>query len=219
MSWCRLSKGLLITFEGIDACGKSTQIARASQYLIQKGVSCIITREPGGTPIAEDIRKIILSPQNHAMRDSCEVLLYLAARAQHIEEKIVPALEAGKIVLCDRFQEATFAYQGFGRGFPLDILTQLNSFATRGTEPARTYIFDIGIEIAFARMEAMGKQKDRLETNAPEFYQRIREGYLALASAHSNRIKLLPGEKSIEELYAIICNDLDTLLAVHLYEK
>jgi len=214
-----MSNGLFITFEGIDACGKSTQIAKAAEYLRRKDISCVVTREPGGTPIAEDIRTIILSPENSAMQDSCEVLLYLAARAQHVEEKIKPALEEGAIVLCDRFQEATFAYQGFGRGFPLDVLNQLNNFATRGLEPTRTYVFDISVEMAFERLQTMGKKKDRLEKNSREFYQKIREGYLALASARTNRIKLLQGEKPVEELFDSICKDIDSLIEVHLFDR
>ncbi len=206
-----MKKGLFITFEGIDGCGKSTQIAKAAEYLNEKGISHIVTREPGGTPLAEKIRELILSPQNSEMKNSCELLLYLSARAQHVEEKIKPALEKGTTVLCDRYQEATFAYQGFGRGYPLNLLQELNSFATGGLVPSKTFIFDITVECAFDRMKKTGKAPDRLEKNSKEFYQKIREGYLALASAHPKRIKLIQGEKSVDEIFLEVKKDLEVL--------
>ena len=206
-----MKKGLFITFEGIDGCGKSTQIAKAAEYLKEKGIPHIVTREPGGTPLAEKIRELILSPQNSEMKNSCELLLYLSARAQHVEEKIKPALEKGTTVLCDRYQEATFAYQGFGRGYPLNLLQKLNAFATGGLVPSKTFIFDITVECAFDRMKKSGKAPDRLEKNSKEFYQKIREGYLALASAHPKRIKLIQGEKSIDEIFLEVKKDLEEL--------
>ena len=206
-----MKKGLFITFEGIDGCGKSTQIAKAAEYLNEKGISHIVTREPGGTPLAEKIRELILSPQNSEMKNSCELLLYLSARAQHVEEKIKPALEKGTTVLCDRYQEATFAYQGFGRGYPLNLLQKLNAFATGGLVPSKTFIFDITVECAFDRMKKSGKAPDRLEKNSKEFYRKIREGYLALASAHPKRIKLIQGEKSIDEIFLEVKKDLEEL--------
>ncbi len=207
-----MKHGLFITFEGIDGCGKSTQIKKAAQYLTKKGIQYILTREPGGTPVAEIIRDVILSPENSAMTNSCELLLYLAARAQHVTEKIVPALENGTVVLCDRFQEATFAYQGFGRGIPLHKLQLLNEFATGGLVPSRTFIFDISVECAFERMRKMNKAPDRLENNSKEFYQNIREGYLSLASAHPNRITLLRGDNAIDEIFDDVKKEIELLL-------
>lgn len=206
-----MKKGLFITFEGIDGCGKSTQIAKAAEYLKEKGVSLIVTREPGGTPLGEKIRELILSPQNSEMKNSCELLLYLSARAQHVEEKIKPALEKGTTVLCDRYQEATFAYQGFGRGYPLNLLQELNAFATGGLVPSKTFIFDISVECAFERMKKTGKAPDRLEKSSKEFYRKIREGYLTLASAHPKRIKLIQGEKTIDEIFHEVKKDLEEL--------
>ena len=206
-----MKKGLFITFEGIDGCGKSTQIAKAAEYLKEKGISLIVTREPGGTPLGEKIRELILSPQNSEMKNSCELLLYLSARAQHVEEKIKPALEKGITVLCDRYQEATLAYQGFGRGYPLNLLQKLNAFATGGLVPSKTFIFDITVECAFDRMKKSGKAPDRLEKNSKEFYRKIREGYLALASAHPKRIKLIQGEKSVDEIFLEVKKDLEVL--------
>ena len=152
-------RGLFFTFEGIDGCGKSTQLKEIALRLERKGVPVLTTREPGGTPVAEKIREILISPENSEMVNECELFLYLAARAQHVREKIIPALQKGMIVLCDRFQEATFAYQGFGRGLSLSFLQQLNSFATDGLIPDRTFIFDVPVEISGQRLDQMKKKK------------------------------------------------------------
>lgn len=206
-----MKKGLFITFEGIDGCGKSTQIDKAAEYLKEKGIPFILTREPGGTPLAEKIRDVILSTENGEMKNSCELLLYLSARAQHVEEKIKPALEKGITVLCDRYQEATFAYQGFGRGYPLDLLQQLNRFATGGLDPLKTFIFDITVECAVERLKKTGKAPDRVEKNPKEFHKKIRGGYLALASAHPERIRLLQGDRPVDEIFNEVKRDLDVL--------
>jgi dTMP kinase len=201
----RAGRGLLITFEGIDGCGKSTQLACAKEALVKKGVPCVISREPGGTPISEKIRDMLLSPQNAEMCDACELLLYMAARAQHVQERIVPAMDGGAIVLCDRFAEATFAYQGFGRGLPLDLLEKINSFATEAIQPSFTFIFDIPVELARERLRKTGKTIDRLEGSGMEFFEKVRKGYIALAGRYSDRIMVLPGEKPVEELSGIVC--------------
>ena len=206
-------QGLFITFEGIDGCGKSTQVRRAARFLEDKKIPILVTREPGGTPIAEKIRDIILSPDHDSMTNRCELLLYLASRAQHVQEKMRPALEKGVTVLCDRFQEATFAYQGFGRGFLLSTVNQLNQFSTNGLKPSRTYIFDISIECAFSRMKKMVKVPDRIEKSSKELYQKILEGYLKLASNEPSRIKIIDGEESIGSIYNKICDDLSVLFA------
>ena len=207
-----MTKGLFITFEGIDGCGKSTQIEKAAEYLKEKNIPFILTREPGGTPLAEKIRELILSPQNGEMKNSCELLLYLSARAQHVEEKIRPALEKGTTVLCDRYQEATFAYQGFGTGYPLDQLQQMNRVATGGLDPSKTFIFDITVECAVERLKKTGKEPDRLEKSPKEFHRKIRDGYRALASAHPERIRLLQGEKPVNEIFEEVKKDLDALI-------
>jgi dTMP kinase len=207
-----MKNNLFITFEGIDGCGKSTQTAKVAEYLEKKGISYMVTREPGGTPIAEKIRELILSPENSEMKNSCELLLYLAARAQHVQEKIKPALEKGIVVLCDRFQEATFAYQGFGRGYKLDTLQNMNTFASDGLMPVRTFLFDISVECAFERMRKTGKVTDRLENNSAEFFRKIREGYLALASEYPSRIRLLQGEKAIDDIFDSVRKEIDSLL-------
>jgi dTMP kinase len=193
-------RGLFVTFEGIDGCGKSTQVAEARRQLEQKGVPVLVTREPGGAPISEAIRRILLSPDNGEMCDPCEVLLYLASRAQHCSEKIAPSLARGKVVLCDRFQDATLAYQGFGRGFPLDVLGRMNEFATAGVAPALTFVFDIDVETSIARLKKAGKPADRLEASGRDFYEKVREGYLTLASSHPDRIVVLPGTAPVDDL-------------------
>jgi dTMP kinase len=192
--------GLFVTFEGIDGCGKSTQVAEAARHLEHKGVPLLVTREPGGAPISEAVRRILLSPDNGEMCDLCEVLLYLAARAQHCSEKIAPALSEGRVVLCDRFQDATLAYQGFGRGFPLDILGRMNEFATAGLAPGLTFVFDIDVGTSIARLKKAGKPADRLELSGREFYEKVRQGYLTLASRHPDRIVVLPGTAPVDDL-------------------
>ena len=208
-----MKTGIFVTFEGIDGCGKSTQVAHAARHLEKLGIPHLVTREPGGTPLAEKIREVVLSARHEEMSDACELLLYLAARAQHVAEGIKPALERGNVVLCDRFQEATFAYQGFGRGFAPDLLRDFNGFATSGLMPDRTYVLDIPVECARERLRQSGKDPDRLESAPAEFYYAVREGYLSFAAAHPTRIRLLPGEAPIEQLRDKIVADLDSLLA------
>lgn len=201
-----MGKGLFVTFEGIDGCGKSTQVACARETLEKKGVMCLVTREPGGTVIGEKIRDIILSPQHGCMCDPCEALLYYAARAQHVNELIRPALKKGMVVLCDRFSDATFAYQGNGRKLPPATLEEINDFATAETKPSLTFIFDITVERSRARLALSGKTADRLEGSGRAFYEDVRQGYLSLAKRFPRRITVLSGERPIEELSEIVCS-------------
>jgi dTMP kinase len=194
-----MNKGCFLTFEGIDGCGKSTQAKLLADALKHDGFSVVETREPGGTPISEKIRSLVLDPKNAEMVNECELLLYLAARAQHVKEKIIPALHNGTIVICDRFQDATFAYQGFGRGISLEFLHQINSFAT-GITPDKTFIFDISVENAFERFKIMNKSIDRLESSGMDFLKKSRQGYLALEKMESKRIVLFDGTLPIEDL-------------------
>ncbi len=186
--------GLFITFEGIDGCGKSTQIKTLFNSLLDSGYPVILTREPGGTPISEKIRSIILDIDNEGMSNRCELLLYLAARAEHIDKKIVPEMKKGKIVLSDRFEEATFAYQGFGREVGLDIIMPLNNYATSGIIPDITFIFDITLEESEKRFIESGKSRDRIESGDKLFFKRIRRGYQDRAYMNPDRIILLNGE-------------------------
>lgn len=195
-----MTRGLFVTFEGIDGCGKSTQVEMARGRLEREGRRCVVTREPGGTPIAEKIRALLLSADNGAMVDRCEVLLYLASRAQHVAEKIVPAVRDGAVVLCDRFAEATLAYQGYGRGIPVEQLFELNGFAVSGLAPDLTFVFDIEVDTAAGRMQRMGRPPDRIEGNSREFHERVRRGYLELARLRPDRIKVLDGERPAGEV-------------------
>jgi dTMP kinase len=166
----------------------------------------VVTREPGGTAIAEKVRSILLAPEHREMLDRCEVLLYLACRAQHVGERIAPALAGGAIVLCDRFALATYAYQGFGRGIDLPNLVALNDFATGGVVPDRTFIFDISVDTASARLRESGKAPDRLEGNGRAFHERVRQGYLTLAARDPGRVVVIDGEREAgrigEEVWA-----------------
>ncbi|MFP4163443.1 MAG: dTMP kinase [Chitinispirillaceae bacterium] len=200
-----MSRGLFVTFEGIDGCGKSTQLSRVADMLRAQGYTCTVTREPGGTPISERIREILISPNYSEMCSRTELFLYLAARAQHVTQKILPALQRGEIVLCDRFQEATFAYQGYGRGLKLDFLKKVNAFATQGHSPDCTFIFDIPVELSRERLSRMAKAQDRLESAGDEFFSRIREGYRAAAHANSKDMVLLDGSQTVETLTRDVC--------------
>lgn len=196
-----MKRGLFFAFEGIDGCGKSTQVSLLKEKLSLNGIPTDVTREPGGAIISEKIREILINPQHSEMVDECEILLYLAARAQHVRERIIPALEAGKIVLCDRFQLATFAYQGYGRGFSLNRLELLNEFATGGNAPDITFVFDIPVEEAFIRMQKMNKLKDRLESAGDQFFQKIRDGYLEMADKNQGKIIIINALKTINEIH------------------
>jgi dTMP kinase len=195
-----MKRGYFFTFEGIDGCGKSTQLARVAEELKAGGVSCLVTREPGGAPISEKIREILISPENARMRSETELLLYLAARAQHVRTVIKPAVDEGKIVLCDRFEQATYAYQGYGRGLDLELLRSANAFATGGLSPDITFIFDIPVELSVERLAKTGKGKDRIESEPPRFFEKVRTGYIEAAAADSEKIKLLDGSKPLDEL-------------------
>jgi dTMP kinase len=195
-----MKHGYFFTFEGIDGCGKSTQLSRVADALRARGTPCLVTREPGGPPVSEKIRAILISPENAQMRPETECLLYLAARAQHVQTVIKPAIDNGKIVLCDRFEQATFAYQGHGRGLDAALLRDINSFATGGVSPDMTFIFDIPVELSRERLSKIGKGKDRMESEGARFFERVRAGYLEAAAGNPEKIKLLDGSKDIDEL-------------------
>ncbi len=204
--------GKFITFEGIDGCGKSTQTERAAAFLDAQGISYIRTREPGGTPIAETIRGLILDPANTAMADRCELLLYLAARAQHVAEKIMPALAAGIWVLCDRFADATLAYQGAGRGLDGALLSPLLTFAAHGIAPDCTFVFDVDTATAAGRMAAAGRGPDRMEKNPRDFHDRVRSGYQAIAAAEPQRVVLIDASRDAATIAQAVAARLGALV-------
>lgn len=180
-------KGTFITFEGCEGAGKSTQIRLLSQYLAEQGKECVVTREPGGSAISEAIRTVILDGKNTAMTDECEALLYAAARAQHLSDTVLPALEAGKTVLCDRYIFSSFAYQGYGRGLDMGFLRAVNSFALQGHMPDITLFLDIPSRSAFERKHG-ADQNDRIEQAGEAFHARVYQGYLRLAEEYPGQI-------------------------------
>lgn len=183
--------GLFITFEGIDGCGKSTQAGLFFKHLLKKRVKTVLTREPGGTAISEKIRSIILDSANRRMKNRTELLLVLAARAQHVSELIAPALESGRTVLCDRFADATLAYQGGGRDMDAREIQDLNRYASGGLIPDLTFLFDLPVDAAYRRMGNIGKKSDRMEKGGRAFMERVRRAYLRLAEKEPRRIKVI----------------------------
>ena len=186
----RMDKGLFITFEGIDGCGKTTQVTALKNSLEAKGTKVIVIREPGATLIGEKIRSILLDKANYGMSSETEVLLYEAARAQIVNEVIRPALHAGDVVICDRFYDSSVAYQGYARGLPLESIDFLNRFATGGLEPDLTFLLDLPAEAAWERMNGREGAHDRLEIEGLGFMEKVRAGYLELAGKHARIIKL-----------------------------
>lgn len=189
-------KGKFITFEGCEGVGKSTQIRWLREFLEKRGIDCVVTREPGGSAIAEKIRGIILDGKNLEMAGVCEVFLYLAARAQHIEDIIKPALERGTAVICDRYIDSTFAYQGYARGLGAEYVESLNRLAIGGCVPDLTVFLDLPPKIAFRRKGGADKS-DRLESLDIAFHEKVYDGYLLLAEKYPERIKRVDarGEK------------------------
>ncbi|MFN3476357.1 MAG: dTMP kinase [Candidatus Methylomirabilales bacterium] len=188
--------GLLITFEGVEGSGKSTQLAALSRRLKEMGLEVVETKEPGGTRIGEQIRRILLERREGGMSGATELFLYLASRAQLVEEVIQPALSARRIVLSDRFADSSVAYQGYGRSLPLDLIEQLNRFATQGIVPHLTLLLDLAPEVGLARIaKEKGRGLDRLEGEEIAFHRRVREGYLRLAEREPRRIKVIAADK------------------------
>ena len=191
-------RGVFITFEGPDGSGKTTQIRLLAEYLNAKGYPVVMTREPGGTRISEDIRKIILDPDNKEMDDMTEALLYAAARAQHVAQLIKPSVEEGKIVLSDRFMDSSIAYQGYGRELG-DKIRIINEYAVAGMHPDLTFFLDLSAEAGISR--ANKRQKlDRLEQESIAFHKKVYEGYLELSKIYSDRYVIIDASRSIEEI-------------------
>ncbi len=203
-----MKRGVFITFEGADGCGKTTQLELAAQRLDELKIPYVRTREPGGSELGKELRQILLHYPGKVASE-CETFLYLADRAQHVETVIKPALEAGKVVLCDRFTDSTIAYQGFGRGIDLERIKYLNNIATGGLCPNLTIVFDVDSEIAQTRL---GGEKDRLEAEGFEFHKKVREGYLAVAKEESARVKVVDANLSIDEVFEGVVTLLKTLL-------
>jgi dTMP kinase len=206
--------GQFITFEGVEGCGKTTQIRLLAEALKKRGKSVVLTREPGGCPISDKIRHILLDAENSAMTPLAELLLYAAARAQHIAEVIAPALDSGAIVLCDRFTDATVAYQGHGRALDLRLIEQLNSMVASECRPDMTILLDCPVETGLKRAmdriernsakDAASLREERFEKESIEFHKRVREGYLALAGRERDRFVVVDGSGGITDTAATL---------------
>ena len=203
-----MARGKFITFEGGEGCGKSTQIKRLKEALEREELEVVLTREPGGTWLSEEIRHLIKDQMTDAPCDRSELLLFLAARAQLVKNVIRPALEAGKWVVSDRFSDSTLAYQGYGRGLPLDDLRQMNDFSCEGLKPDLTLLFDVSPETSRARMrerEAMtATTADRIEQAGDEFHARLRSGFAALAKAEPERIMTIDANGTPDEVWELV---------------
>ncbi len=191
-----MNKGLFITFEGIDGCGKTTQINLLKEYLENKGYNVLVTREPGAIGLGEKLREILLNYDGD-VSSNCESFLFLADRAQHIDTIIKPAIDNGTIVLCDRHTDSTVAYQGYGRELNLKQIHYLNNIATNNIKPDITFILDIDVETS---LERIGKNRDRMESAGIDFFNRVRNGYIEISKQEPNRAKLINGKNSIEEI-------------------
>ena len=192
-----MKKGLFITFEGADGCGKTTQINLLKKYLEENGHNVLFTREPGGKGLGEKVREILLN-YDGPVSDRCESFLFLADRAQNVDVIVKPALEEGKIVLCDRHTDSTVAYQGYGRGLDLEKIHMLNNLATGGKKLDITFVFDVDIETS---MKRVGDEKDRMESAGREFFNKVRNGYLEIAKSEPERVKVVDSTRSIEEVH------------------
>jgi len=192
-----MQKGLFITFEGGDGCGKTTQIKLLDEYLRNKGYKTLLTREPGSKGLGVKLREILLNYDGE-VSPVCESFLFLADRAQHVDCIIKPALKEGVIVLCDRHTDSTVAYQGYGRGLDLEQIHNLNRIATSGLKPDLTIVLDVDVETSQKRV---GKEKDRMESAGIEFFQKVRQGFLEIAKQEPQRVKVVDSTQSIEEIH------------------
>ena len=208
---------LFITFEGVEGSGKTTQIQRLKRYLTKKSIPCKVTREPGGCPIGEKVRKILLNPDHRAMTSLSELLLYEASRAQHVKEVIEPLLRKGVVVLCDRFSDATVAYQGYGRGIDVSVVENLNRFASQGIKPDVTFLLDcptdLGLKRARKRNWTLNKEREgRFEKEKIQFHHRVRKGYLFIAKNQPDRLKRIDTREGEDKVFEKIRKIVDELI-------
>lgn len=214
--------GIFITFEGVEGSGKTTQIKQLADFLRARGIRTTLTREPGGCPIADKIRAILLDADNTALCPLSELMLYAAARAQHVTEVIAPSLALGNVVLCDRFCDATVAYQSFGRGIDRSVIDSLNLQACQGVSPDLTILVDcdaaVGLARARRRIEASsGPREERFELEELAFHQKVRAGYLQLATEQPERFLTINGAATIKEIFTAISTQVLTRFAETLH--
>ena len=209
-----MQRGKLITFEGIDGCGKTTQLKLLGEHLAARGLPFISTREPGGTLTGERIRAVLLDVSDECVEPLTELLLYAADRAQHVRQVIIPALAAGQLVLSDRFYDATTVYQGYARGFDLKLVKELNQLAACGLKPDLTLLFDLEVEQALSRTHKRGAEArgpDRLDSEPLEFHRRVRQAYLEIAAQEPERFRIIPAAGSVEETFKLMLKELQSL--------
>lgn len=206
--------GLFITLEGVEGCGKTTQLHLLAGHLERLGCRVVTTREPGGTPLAEALRSLLLDPETGAISPLSELMMYAAARAQHVHAVIRPALERGDVVLCDRFCDSTLAYQGGGRGLALDQIRTLNTLATGGLAPDCTLLLDLPVEDGLARSGKRGAL-DRIEGESADFHHRVRAAFLDIARAEPERITIIDASAPAGEVFEAVRVRVDRLIETH----
>jgi len=205
-------KGKFFVFEGIDGSGKTTQLKLLGESLAARGYPVLYTREPGGTRVGELIRELLLNPQYSELFPRAEALLYAAARAQHVAQVILPALEEGQLVLCDRFLDSSLAYQGFGRGMEVRLLEQINEPATAGLVPDLVLLLDFCSETGMDRINRSGRGVDRIEREAQEFHRKVRSGYLALAGRDPSRYRVVDAHRPVDLVHRDILKAVEEVL-------
>lgn len=210
-----MKKGLFIVFEGGEGAGKSTQTEILAGKLRKDGRQVVVTREPGGTRIGEQIRAITHDPENVDLDPVAEAYLMAASRAQHVRETITPALEDGKIVLSDRFVDSSIAYQGYGRELGEDVISGLNEFAVNGAVPDLILLLDVPPGVGHARIEKEGKARDRLDMQQKDFYDRVQNGFLALAKKHPNRYVVIDAAAGIDEVASLVWDEVQRKINSH----
>ena len=208
-----MNKGFMVVFDGSNGAGKTTVIKSIEKYLTSKGVDVLLTREPGGTPIGEKIREVILDPTTPEMAFMTELMLFGAGRAQHIQEKIIPALSAGKVVISDRFDAATFSFQHFARGIDIHTITKINDLALNGFSPNMNIILDLDPAEGLKRVQSRGEGLDRLEDEKSDFLIRARNGYLKQAAQSPEKFTVIDAAQSKEAVLAEVISIIDDLLA------
>lgn len=203
---------MFITFEGLDFCGKSTQVELLKNYLEQNRKKVIVLREPGGTAISEKVRKILLDKKHNEMVMETELLLFSASRAQLVRETIIPKLREGYFVISDRFHDSTIAYQGYGRGLNIPLITELQNFVIDGAQPDITFYLDLSLnDLAERKARIKSLSLDRIESSKDSFYKRVRDGYLILCETNDRFVKL-DGTKSIDELHSEIIAKIERIM-------
>lgn len=211
----------LITFEGGDGTGKTTQLKLLESHFAARGKACLSTREPGGTSLGKLLRQVLLEVGKQNISSPTELFLYLADRAHHVREVILPALESGRLVLCDRYTDSTLAYQGYGRGIDLALLRRLNDMASRGLQPDLTFLLDCPVDVGLSRTarrqlkeKAANNREDRFERERAEFHEKVRRGFLEMARAEPERIYLLDATRSVQHVHEEIRKIVDQKLTI-----